>query len=163
MLWECSSHRVKESYGIRGGITATGGTVTATGGNTINGLCYGIYASGDCSFSGAAKVTAKTNDVATDDYIYGLYVADSKTITVADTAEVTVAVATEPVDYESFGIYFKGTYTADKVGYTQTGGTVNVSAVTDQRSSYGAKFYNAKISGGTLNVSNKREALYATI
>lgn len=162
MLWECSSHRVKESYGIRGGITATGGTVTATGGNTINGYCYGIYASGDCSFSGAAKVTAKTNDVATDDYIYGLYVANSKTITVADTAEVTVAVATEPVDYESFGIYFNGTYTAEKVGYTQTGGTVNVSAVTDQRTSYGAKFYNAKISGGTLNVSNKREALYAT-
>ncbi|MBQ8527498.1 MAG: leucine-rich repeat domain-containing protein [Lachnospiraceae bacterium] len=162
MLWECSSHRVKKSYGIRGGITATGGTVTATGGNTINGYCYGIYASGDCSFSGAAKVTAKTNDVATDDYIYGLYVANSKTITVADTAEVTVAVATEPVDYESFGIYFNGTYTAEKVGYTQTGGTVNVSAVTDQRTSYGAKFYNAKISGGTLNVSNKREALYAT-
>lgn len=162
MLWECSSHRVKKSYGIRGGITATGGTVTATGGNTINGLCYGIYASGDCSFSGSAKVTAKTNDVATDDYIYGLYVADSKTITVADTAEVTVAVATEPVELESFGIYFKGTYTAGKVGYTQTGGTVNVSAVTDQRTSYGAKFYNAKISGGTLNVSNKREALYVT-
>ena len=160
MLWECSSLRVKKSYGIRGGITATGGTVTATGGNTINGLCYGIYASGDCSFSGEAKVTAKTNNVATDDYIYGLYVADGKTITVADTAEVTVAAATE-AEYETFGIYYKGTYT-DKTGYTQTGGTVNVSAVTDQRDTYGAKFYNAKISGGTLNVSNKREALYAT-
>ena len=160
MLWECSSHRVKESYGIRGGITASGGTITAIGGNTINGLCYGIYASGDCSFSGAAKVTAKTNDVATDDYIYGLYVADGKTITVADTAEVTVAVATE-AEYESFGIYYKGTYT-EKTGYTQTGGTVNVSAVTDNRNLYGAKFYNTKISGGTLNVSNKREALYAT-
>ncbi len=161
MLWECSSHRVKESYGIRGGITATGGTITATGGNTINGICYGIYASGDCSFSGEAKVTAKTNNVATDDYIYGLYVADSKTVTVADSAEVTATVATE-AEYETFGIYYKGTYTAEKAGYTQTGGTVNVSAVTEQRNTYGAKFYNAKISGGTLNVSNKREALYAT-
>jgi len=61
LLLPCNIINTKKSYGIYGSINVSGGTVNATGGNTMNGYCYGIYATGDCIFSGTADVTVKTN------------------------------------------------------------------------------------------------------
>ncbi len=153
-LLEEAGHRVKESYGIRGSINVSGGTVIATGGNTINGLCYGIYATGDCIFSDTADVTIKTNDVTTDDNLYGLYLKDPATVTVADSAKVDITVATAG-EYETYGIY---AYTGNNK-YVQTGGTVTVSAAAKGTTAYGVWIQEAEISGGTLEVSNKQTAI----
>lgn len=153
-LLEEAGHRVKESCGIYGSINVSGGTVIATGGNTINGLCYGIYATGDCIFSDTADVTIKTNDATTDDDLYGLYLKDPATVTVADSAEVDITVATEG-EYETYGIY---AYTGNNK-YVQTGGTVTVSAVAKGTKAYGIWIQEAEISGGTLEVSNKQTAI----
>ncbi|MBQ9768328.1 MAG: hypothetical protein IJW37_09530, partial [Lachnospiraceae bacterium] len=153
-LLEEAGHRVKESCGIYGSINVSGGTVIATGGNTINGLCYGIYATGDCIFSDTADVTIKTNDATTDDDLYGLYLKDPATVTVADSAEVDITVATEG-EYETYGIY---AYTGNNK-YVQTGGTVTVSAVAKGTTAYGVWIQEAEISAGTLEVSNKQTAI----
>ena len=154
-LLEEAGHRVKESYGIRGSINVSGGTVIATGGNTINGLCYGIYATGDCIFSDTADVTIKTNDATTDDDLYGLYLKDPATVTVADSAEVDITVATEG-EYKTYGIY---AYTGNNK-YVQTGGTVTVSAAAKGTTAYGVWIQEAEISAGTLEVSNKQTAIF---
>ena len=153
-LLEEEKTRVKESYGICGSINVSGGTVIATGGNTINGLCYGIYATGDCIFSDTADVTIKTNDAITDDYLYGLYLKDPATVTVADSAKVDITVATGGT-YETYGIY---AYTGNNK-YVQTGGTVTVSAAAKGRNAYGIWIQEAEISDGTLEVSNKQTAI----
>ena len=153
-LLEEAAHRVKESYGIYGSLDISGGTVIVTGGNTINGHCYGIYATGNCTFSGTADVTVKTNNENTDDYLYGLYLKDPATVTVADSAKVDITVATEG-EYETYGIY---AYTGNNK-YVQTGGTVTVSAAAKGITAYGVWIQEAEISAGTLEVSNKQTAI----
>ena len=154
LLLPCNINNTKKSYGIHGSINASGGTVIATGGNTMNGYCYGIYATGDCTFSGTANVTVNTNNADTDNYLYGLYLKDPATVTVADSAEVDITVATEG-EYETYGIY---AYTGNNK-YVQTGGTVNVSAAAKGTKAYGVWIQEAEISGGTLEVSNKQTAI----
>lgn len=155
-LLEEAAHRVKESYGIYGSINVSGGTVIATGGNTINGYCYGIYATGDCAFSGTADVTIKTNNETTDDYLYGLYLKNlAITVNVADSAKVDITVAKEGI-YSTYGIY---AYTGNNK-YVQTGGTVTVSAAAKGTTAYGVWIQEAEISGGTLDVSNKQTAIF---
>ncbi len=156
-LLEEAVHRVKESYGIYGSLDVSGGTVIATGGNTENGLCYGIYATGDCAFSGTADVTIKTNNVTTDDYLYGLDLKDSTiTVTVADSAKVDITVATEGAD-ATYGFYARN----NNNKYVQTGGTVKVSAPSRKDNQYGVSFTDADISGGTFSASAKGTAFYA--
>ena len=154
LLLPCNSINTKESYGIYGSINVSGGTVNATGGNTMNGYCYGIYATGDCIFSGMADVTVRTHTGSTDNYLYGLYLKDPATVTVADSAEVDVTVATEG-EYKTYGIYAE----TGNNKYVQTGGTMNVSAAAKGTEAYGVCLQDAEISGGTLEVSNKQTAI----
>ncbi len=154
LLLPCNINNTKKSYGIHGSINASGGTVIATGGNTVNGYCYGIYATGDCTFSGTADVTVNTNNADTDNYLYGLYLKNPATVTIADSAEVDITVATEG-EYETYGIY---AYTGNNK-YVQTGGTVTVSAAAKGTKAYGVWIQEAEISGGTLEVSNKQTAI----
>lgn len=140
------------SYGLygTGSITITGGTLTATGGNTIKGWSYGIESKG-LSVSGNAVVTANSNGT-TDTRKIGInIIGNAGTMSVADNATVTASASDAGGIYAHYGLFMEGSSST----YTQTGGTVLLTAYSEDTGANNAGAYfssgnKATISGGTF-------------
>ena len=140
----------RESYGLYGTGSITGGTLTATGGNTIKGWSYGIESKG-LSVSGNAVVTANSNGT-TDTRKIGIKISgNAGTMSVADNATVTASASDAGGIYAHYGLFMEGSPST----YTQTGGTVLLTAYSEDTGANNAGAYfssgnKATISGGTF-------------
>ncbi len=141
---------LRKSYGLYGTGSITGGTLTATGGNTIKGWSYGIESKG-LSVSGNAVITANSNGT-TDTRKIGINISgNAGTMSVADNATVTASASNAGGIYAHYGLFMEGSSST----YTQTGGTVLLTAYSEDTGANNAGAYfssgnKATISGGTF-------------